>query len=87
MEFKIFFLDELAVGMNLQEIVELIELICCIKDEFKIMIMLIEYDMNLVMEVIECIYVFEYGCLIVQGILDEIKINKCVIEVYLGGEV
>ena len=83
---KILFLDEPAAGMNPQETAELTELIRRIKDEFKITIMLIEHDMNLVMEVTERIYVLEYGRLIAQGTPDEIKTNKRVIEAYLGGE-
>ena len=80
---KILFLDEPAAGMNPQELTELIRRI---KDEFKITIMLIEHDMNLVMEVTERIYVLEYGRLIAHGTPDEIKNNKRVIEAYLGGE-
>ena len=83
---KILLLDEPAAGMNPQETAELTELIRRIKDEFKITIMLIEHDMNLVMEVTERIYVLEYGRLIAQGTPDEIKTNKRVIEAYLGGE-
>ena len=83
---KILFLDEPAAGMNPQETAELTELIRRIKDEFKITIMLIEHDMNLVMEVTERIYVLEYGRLIAHGTPDEIKSNKRVIEAYLGGE-
>ena len=73
---KILFLDEPAAGMNPQETAELTELIRRIKDEFKITIMLIEHDMNLVMEVTERIYVLEYGRLIAQGTPEEIKTNK-----------
>ena len=83
---KILFLDEPAAGMNPQETAELTELIRRIKDEYKITIMLIEHDMNLVMEVTERIYVLEYGRLIAHGTPDEIKNNKRVIEAYLGGE-
>ena len=83
---KILFLDEPAAGMNPQETAELTELIRRIKDEFKITIMLIEHDMNLVMDVTERIYVLEYGRLIAHGTPSEIKTNKRVIEAYLGGE-
>ena len=83
---KILFLDEPAAGMNPQETAELTDLIRRIKEEFKITIMLIEHDMNLVMEVTERIYVLEYGRLIAHGTPDEIKNNKRVIEAYLGGE-
>lgn len=41
-----------------QETAELTELIRRIKDEFKITIMLIEHDMNLVMEVTERFYLY-----------------------------
>ena len=84
---KILFLDEPAAGMNPQETAELTELIRRIKEEFKITIMLIEHDMNLVMDVTERIYVLEYGRLIAHGTPSEIKTNKRVIEAYLGGEV
>ena len=84
---KILFLDEPAAGMNPQETAELTDLIRRIKEEFKITIMLIEHDMNLVMDVTERIYVLEYGRLIAHGTPSEIKSNKRVIEAYLGGEV
>ena len=83
---KILFLDEPAAGMNPQETAELTELIRRIKDEFKITIMLIEHDMNLVMEVTERIYVLEYGRLIAHCTPDEINNKKRVIEAYVGGE-
>ena len=83
---KILFLDEPAAGMNPQETAELTELIRRIKEEFKITIMLIEHDMNLVMDVTERIYVLEYGRLIAHGTPSDIKSNKRVIEAYLGGE-
>ena len=83
---KILFLDEPAAGMNPQETAELTDLIRRIKEEFKITIMLIEHDMNLVMDVTERIYVLEYGRLIAHGTPSEIKSNKRVIEAYLGGE-
>ena len=83
---KILFLDEPAAGMNPQETAELTDLIRRIKEEFRITIMLIEHDMNLVMDVTERIYVLEYGRLIAHGTPSEIKTNKRVIEAYLGGE-
>lgn len=83
---KILFLDEPAAGMNPQETAELTELIKRIQKEFDLTILLIEHDMSLVMDVCERIYVLEYGQLIAEGIPEEIKVNKRVIEAYLGGE-
>ncbi|MCD8198673.1 MAG: ABC transporter ATP-binding protein [Phascolarctobacterium sp.] len=84
---KLLLLDEPAAGMNPQETKELMEMIRWIRDEFKLSVLLIEHDMNLVMGVCERIYVLEYGCLIAEGDPEEIKHNKRVIEAYLGEEV
>jgi branched-chain amino acid transport system ATP-binding protein len=72
--------------MNPQETAELTELIKRIQKEFDLTILLIEHDMSLVMDVCERIYVLEYGQLIAEGVPEEIKTNKRVIEAYLGGE-
>jgi branched-chain amino acid transport system ATP-binding protein len=80
-------LDEPAAGMNPQETQELMHLIQWIRQEFKLSILLIEHDMSLVMGVCERIYVLDYGEVIAEGMPDEIKNNKKVIEAYLGEEV
>lgn len=80
-------LDEPAAGMNPQETHELMELIQWIRNEFNLSILLIEHDMSLVMGVCERIYVLEYGQLIAEGLPEEIRNNKRVIEAYLGEEV
>lgn len=82
---KILFLDEPAAGMNPQETQELTELIQRVKDEFKITIVLIEHDMDLVMKLSERIYVLEYGRLIAQGSPEDIRNDQRVIDAYLGG--
>lgn len=84
---QLLLLDEPAAGMNPQETQELMELIRWIRDEFKLSILLIEHDMGLVMNVCERIYVLEYGFCIANGLPEEIKNNKRVIEAYLGEEV
>ena len=84
---KLLLLDEPAAGMNPQETHELMELIRWIRNEFNLSILLIEHDMGLVMGVCERIYVLEYGFCIANGVPEEIKHNKRVIEAYLGEEV
>lgn len=84
---KLLLLDEPAAGMNPQETHELMELIRWLRNEFKLSILLIEHDMGLVMGVCERIYVLEYGFCIANGVPEEIKHNKRVIEAYLGEEV
>lgn len=80
----IILLDEPAAGMNPSETAELMENICRIRDNFKIAVMLIEHDMNLVMNVCEGICVLDHGKVIAKGTPDEIKSNPAVIEAYLG---
>lgn len=80
-------LDEPAAGMNPNETQELMELIRRLRDEFGLSILLIEHDMSLVMGVCERIYVLDYGQIIAQGLPEEIRTNKEVIEAYLGEEV
>lgn len=81
---KILLLDEPAAGMNPSETSELMENIRNIRDTFKIAIMLIEHDMNLVMGICEGIAVLNFGQIIAKGTPDDIKNNETVIEAYLG---
>ena len=81
---KLLLLDEPAAGMNPHETEELMENITKIRDQFKIAIMLIEHDMNLVMGICEGICVLNYGRIIAKGTASEIQSNPTVIEAYLG---
>ena len=79
-------LDEPAAGMNPHETEELMQNIIKIRDQFKIAVMLIEHDMNLVMGICEGICVLNYGRIIAKGTAEEIQNNPVVIEAYLGSQ-
>ncbi len=77
-------LDEPAAGMNPSETAELMDNIRKIRDTFKIAIILIEHDMNLVMGVCDGICVLNHGEVLAKGSPEKIKNNPKVIEAYLG---
>lgn len=81
---KLLLLDEPAAGMNPNETKELMNTIRFIRDKFKISILLIEHDMDLVMGICERLYVLNFGRIIALGLPEEIQNNKEVITAYLG---
>ena len=70
--------------MNPQETLELMNTIEHIRERFKVSILLIEHDMNLVMGICQRLIVLNYGMMIAKGTPQEIKTNPMVISAYLG---
>ena len=81
---KLLCLDEPAAGLNPRETGELGQLLCEIRDQFGIGILLIEHDMGVVMGISDHIVVLDYGRKIADGTPDEIKRDANVIKAYLG---
>jgi branched-chain amino acid transport system ATP-binding protein len=82
---KLLLLDEPFAGLSREEAEELIALLrACQRGGLTIL--LIEHNMEVVMQICERLFVMHHGSLLASGTPDEVRANRQVISVYLGGE-
>ncbi|MFO0660429.1 MAG: ABC transporter ATP-binding protein [Polyangiaceae bacterium] len=83
---RVLLLDEPAAGMNYGEAEGLKDQIRWLRDEFKITVVLVEHNMQVVMGVCEQIHVLDHGETIASGTPDEVRKHPAVLAAYLGEE-
>ena len=82
---KLLLLDEPVTGMNPEETQTMIDLIRQIRDR-GVTIVVVEHNMRVIMNLCDRIAVLSYGRKIAEGLPEEIRDNKEVVEAYLGKE-
>jgi branched-chain amino acid transport system ATP-binding protein len=81
---RLLLLDEPAGGLNPTETQTLMEVICRLRDESGLTLLVVEHDMELVMGISDRVAVLNYGRKIAEGKPREIAADPAVVEAYLG---
>jgi len=86
LEPKLLLLDEPTAGMSPEERQLTRQLIKALWAQYRLTLIFIEHDMDMVFGIAERIMVLNHGALIADGTPDQIRSNKEVITAYLGEE-
>lgn len=79
---KVIFLDEPTSGMGIDDIAEMKQLIRSLREDATVV--LIEHNMDIVMDISDCITVMQLGQILAQGQPAEIRNDERVRRAYLG---
>ena len=83
---RLLLLDEPASGLDADETARFAELLLRVRDIFRLTMLLVEHDMQLVLGVADYLYVLNFGKLLAQGDPDAVVNDPAVVSAYLGGD-
>jgi branched-chain amino acid transport system ATP-binding protein len=83
---RLLLLDEPASGLDAEETGRFAELLLRVRDIFKLTLLLVEHDMQLVLGVADYLYVLNFGKLLAQGDPGAVVSDPAVVAAYLGGD-
>ena len=83
---KLLLLDEPASGLTREEKEDLARFILRLRLDWKVSILWIEHDLQMVMDLADRVHVFESGRHIAGGSPEEVRRVPAVIEAYFGSE-
>jgi ABC-type branched-subunit amino acid transport system ATPase component len=83
-DFGLLLLDEPSSGLDRDETRALSETLRAVHDQHGTAMLLVEHDLDMVLDLVERIYVLDFGTLIAQGAADEVLRDARVREAYLG---
>ena len=81
---KMLLLDEPTAGINPTLINGIIDILIKVNKEFGITLLVIEHNMRVIMNLAQKIFCLAHGELLAEGLPEQIKNDKRVIEAYLG---
>lgn len=84
---SVLLLDEPAAGLSIQESITLARLLKELVDSWKVTVLLVEHDMEVIFSVSDRITVLNLGRVLAQGSVDEIRADAEVVRAYLGSSV
>ena len=81
---QVLLLDEPAAGLTMQESISMAQLLRDLVKRWKITVLLIEHDMDVVFTVCDQITVLNLGQILIEGSVEVVRSSPLVISAYLG---
>lgn len=82
--FKMILLDELSMGLVFQLVEEIFEIVCQFNENEGVLFFLVEQNINVVFCYVIYGYIFEFGCIVLDGDVKFLWENEDVKEFYFG---